>query len=220
MAVIIYSASGNLRTVEQMGFTENLKMPEVKILEDSLYDGYVDEVMELVNDVQSRIYDFSNEMHEVETMHFSLLEVPEESVADFNILYSKVQSYLTRCASILITINKEKGEWQSLKSKAERIYKKIQNFVYANDIKIKELKNQALQLAYAEEKMPSLIRVLQIIESVIPDLKSLEDRVQIRLNDLDRANTNLNRQQKITEDLIALNHPVRTFRSLNLSERR
>lgn len=219
MPVIIYSATGNLRSVEQMGFTENMKIPEVKVLEDALYDGYIDEVMELLNDVYARVYDFSNEMHEVETMHFSLLEVPEESIADFNVLYAKVQGYLSRCASILITINKEKSEWQSLKSKAERIHKRIQNFVFANDPKIKDLKNQALQLAYAEEKMPSLIRVLNIIESVIPDLKMLEDRVQVRLNDLDRANTNLNRQQKITEDLIALNHPVGTFRSLNVNKK-
>jgi len=217
MAVILYSSSGNLRTVEQMGFTENIKIPTVKILEESIYDGYVDDVSESLNDVQARIYDFSNEMHEVEKMTFSLLDVPEESIADFNILYAKVQSYLTRCASILITINKERSEWQSLKSKAQRVYKKIQNFIYANDLKIKELKNQALQLAYAEEKMPSLVRIADIIDSVIPDLKMLEDRVQIRLNDLDRGNTNLNRQQKITEDLIALNHPVRTFRSLNLN---
>ncbi len=214
MGVIIYSATGDLRTIEQSGFTENIKIPKVQILEDSLYEGYADEVTELLNDVYGRIYDFSNEMYEVESMKFSLLEAPEESVADFNILYAKVQSYLSRCASILITINKEKSEWQSLKSKAQRVYKKIQNFTYANDPKIKELKNQALQAAYAEDKMPSLVRVVDIIDSIIPDLKMLEDRVQIRLNDLDRANTNLNRQQKINEDLIALNHPIGTFRSL------
>ena len=103
-----------------------------------------------------------------------------------------------------------------IKIKAERIYKKVQNLIFALDPKIKELKNQALQTAYSEEKMTSLIRALNIINSVIPDLKMLEDRVQIRLQDLDRANTNLNRQQKITEDLIALNHPVRTFRSIDI----
>ena len=216
MPVIIYSATGDIRTIERMGFTENIKIPEVKILEEDIYEGYSGEVMEVLEDIHARMYDFSDEMHEVENMNFTLLSAPEESVADFNILYARVQSYLSRCASILITINKEKSEWQSVKSKAERIHKKIQNFVFANDPKIKELKNQALQTAYAEEKMPSLVRALNIIDSVIPDLKLLEDRVQIRLNDLDRGNTNLNRQQKITEDLIALNHPIGTFRSLKI----
>ena len=102
------------------------------------------------------------------------------------------------------------------KSKAERIYKRVQNIVYVTDAVCKTLKNQALQQAYAEEKMPSLVRVLDIINSIIPDLKLLGDRVEIKLSDLDRANTNLNRQQKITEDLIALNHPVGTLRTLSV----
>lgn len=216
MPVILYSTSHKITTIEKSAFTENVSISEPKVLEESLYEGYHNEVLQLANDIVIRNYDFSNEMYEIEEMHFSLLEIPEESIADFNTLYARVQSYLTRCASILITINKERSEWVSLKSKAQRIYKKVQNFVFTHDGICKTLKNQALQTSYAEEKMPSLVRVLDVIDSVIPDLKMLEDRTQIRLNDLERANTNLNRQQKITEDLIALNHPVNTRRSLTI----
>ena len=214
MPTIIYSSSYTPRTIEKSAFTQNVTINTPPILEQSLYSDYYNEVLDLTNAISVRDFDFQNEMHEIENMIFSLLEYPEESVADFNVLYARVQSYLTRCSSILIEINREKSEWQSLKSKAERIYKRVQNIIYVNDPVCKTLKNQALQQAYAEEKMPSLVRVLDIINSIIPDLKLLGDRVEIKLSDLDRANTNLNRQQKITEDLIALNHPVGTSRTL------
>jgi hypothetical protein len=214
LPTIIYSSSYTPRTIEKSAFTQNVTINTPPILEQSLYSDYYNEVLDLTNAISVRDFDFQNEMHEIENMIFSLLEYPEESVADFNVLYARVQSYLTRCSSILIEINREKSEWQSLKSKAERIYKRVQNIIYVNDPVCKTLKNQALQQAYAEEKMPSLVRVLDIINSIIPDLKLLGDRVEIKLSDLDRANTNLNRQQKITEDLIALNHPVGTSRTL------
>ncbi len=216
MPTIIYSSSYTPRTIEKSAFTQNVTINTPPILEQPLYSDYYNEVLDLINSISVRDFDFQNEMHEIENMIFSLLEYPEESVADFNVLYARVQSYLTRCSSILIEINREKSEWQSLKSKAERIYKRVQNIVYVTDAVCKTLKNQALQQAYAEEKMPSLVRVLDIINSIIPDLKLLGDRVEIKLSDLDRANTNLNRQQKITEDLIALNHPVGTLRTLSV----
>jgi DNA repair ATPase RecN len=216
LPTIIYSSSYTPRTIEKSAFTQNVTINTPPILEQPLYSDYYNEVLDLINSISVRDFDFQNEMHEIENMIFSLLEYPEESVADFNVLYARVQSYLTRCSSILIEINREKSEWQSLKSKAERIYKRVQNIVYVTDAVCKTLKNQALQQAYAEEKMPSLVRVLDIINSIIPDLKLLGDRVEIKLSDLDRANTNLNRQQKITEDLIALNHPVGTLRTLSV----
>jgi len=220
MPEIIYSISGKLpRHDEFDGLTENVQFEKFQVLEASMYDTYLTDISNLLTEVQCKSFNFSNELIEVESMVFTLLENPEESIADFNILYQRVQSYLTRCASILITINSTRSEWQSLKSKADRIYKRVQNYVFTNDATCKTLKNQGLQIAYAEEKMPSLVRLKDIIEQVIPDLKSLEDRVQIRLNDLDRANTNLNRQQKITEDLISLNHQVGTRRTIITNSR-
>ena len=134
MPEIIYSISGKLpRHDEFDGLTENVQFEKFQVLEASMYDTYLTDISNLLTEVQCKSLNFSNELIEVESMVFTLLENPEESIADFNILYQRVQSYLTRCASILITINSTRSEWQSLKSKADRIYKRVQNYVFTND---------------------------------------------------------------------------------------
>ncbi|MCK9543221.1 MAG: hypothetical protein M0R03_14465, partial [Novosphingobium sp.] len=141
MPTIIFTTTGDIRSIE---FTENFSNTVPKILETPPYPEYFNDTSKLLDSVFSRFYDFSSEMAEIETMSFSLLEAPEESIADFNVLYARVQSLQSRCASILISINREKSEWQSLKSSAARVYKKVQNLIYVNDGICKTLKNQQL----------------------------------------------------------------------------
>ena len=77
---------------------------------------------------------------------------------------------------------------------------------------VRKLKNKELQEAYVHEQVSELVDVKELIEDAIDSLDLLIDTFQIRKDDLDKANVNLSRQQKVVESLIGLGHPVQSHR--------
>ena len=62
-----------------------------------------------------------------------------------------------------------------------------------------------MQEAAIQEKIPELTDLLEGLDIIIEGLEHDEYVVKIKKEQLDTANVNLNRQQKVVEDMIGLN---------------
>jgi uncharacterized protein YaaN involved in tellurite resistance len=165
----------------------------------------------LVGEIASRNYSFQAELNEVTQMRYALQEAPENSVHEFNELYARVQSLSSRVAEIIIQVYREKAWWQHHGYTAKKLYRKARTlYLQADDVR--KLKNKELQEAYVHEQVSELVDVKELIEDAIDSLDLLIDTFQIRKDDLDKANVNLSRQQKVVESLIGLGHPVQSHR--------
>ena len=171
------------------------------------------EVEELITDVYARDYTFEAELDEVNTTMVLQLDAhPEEAVAEFNELYSEAQAYQSRVTSILISAYKEKRVWERFNAIAKSLYRKAKNRLYVTDDDIKSLRNKELQEAAVQEKIPDLTNVKEYIENNVEDLESIISIVKEKKEDLDKANTNLSRQQKVVETLVGIGYSVRANR--------
>jgi t-SNARE complex subunit (syntaxin) len=74
---------------------------------------------------------------------------------------------------------------------------------------IKGLRNKELQEAKVQEEVPELADLEEMIDSVIDDLDLMIDIVKEKKEELDKANTNLSRQQKVVESMIGLGYSVK-----------
>lgn len=174
------------------------------------------EVEELITDVYARDYTFEAELDEVNTTMVLQLDAhPEEAVAEFNELYSEAQAYQSRVTSILISAYKEKRVWERFNAIAKSLYRKAKNRLYVTDDDIKSLRNKELQEAAVQEKIPDLTNVKEYIENNVEDLESIISIVKEKKEDLDKANTNLSRQQKVVETLVGIGYSVRANRIKN-----
>lgn len=151
---------------------------------------------------------FSPDLSEVREIKIKIEEHPEEDLAGFNELYSKVQAFRSRCSSILFDMYKERGIWKSYQHDLKRIYKKIKNQTLVERTDIQKLRNKELQEAAVETQMPITVRLLDLAEGKLEDIENEIDMVQIKLSDCDHAEMNLSRQQKIVEALIGIGYPV------------
>ena len=169
------------------------------------------ELEAMAENVVGRVYDFTAEESEIAEISFSLLEVPEDSLHEFNVLYAQVQSYSSRVAAIIIQVYREKSWWQKQLYVAKKLYRKART-TYLRGPEVRALKNKELQEAYVHEQIAELVDLKELIEEHIDSLDLLIDTFQIRKEDLDKANTNLSRQQKVVESLIGIGYPVRGSR--------
>lgn len=151
---------------------------------------------------------FSPDLSEIAGVKISIEEHPEEDLAGFNELYSKVQAFRSRASSILFNMYKERGIWKSYQHDLKRIYKKIKNQTLTERTDIQKLRNKELQEAAVEIQMPITVRLLDLTEGKLEDIENEIDMVQIKLSDCDHAEMNLSRQQKIVEALIGIGYPV------------
>lgn len=174
---------------------------------------YVPELVDLIQEVQSRSYSFEEDLFWIQSLTFSITEHPEESVAEFNELYARVQSFHSRVTSILISILQEKAIWQRLYQRAKRLYRKARGGLLHSRKDIKELRNKELQEAAVHEEIRELVDVQEAIGFVLEDLDLLVEIVELKKEELDKANTNLSRQQKAVETLVGVGYPVQGARS-------
>jgi len=170
---------------------------KIKILS---YTNPLDDKFESVNaliyTINDRFFTFNAELEEIEEFTYKLDDHPEEDVVGFNELYSKLQAYLSRTTSILISARREKANWQRLLSEANGFYKRVRSSFFAHRDDIQKLKNKELQEAQVEEAIPDLVDARRRAEDKIEELESIIEIFEEKRDELDKANTNLSRQQK------------------------
>ena len=177
--------------------TNNIQHP----LEECLPS--LQEIVEEIKDRQLQIYNVPyNELNEIV---IALIPNPDEDIAAFNETYAYIQSYINRISTILISVRKELKIWNVFKLRLKVIYRKAKNNLIINDPSIKALRNKDMQEAAIQEKIPELTDLLEGLDIIIEGLEHDEYVVKIKKEQLDTANVNLNRQQKVVEDMIGLN---------------
>ena len=177
--------------------TNNIQHP----LEECLPS--LQEIVEEIKDRQLQIYNVPyNELNEIV---IALIPNPDEDIAAFNETYAYIQSYINRISTILISVRKELKIWNIFKLRLKVIYRKAKNNLLINDPSIKALRNKDMQEAAIQEKIPELTDLLEGLDIIIEGLEHDEYVVKIKKEQLDTANVNLNRQQKVVEDMIGLN---------------
>jgi hypothetical protein len=169
----------------------------------------VGELESLIAEIQERDYTFEGELDEIQSIKVMLKENPESDITEFNNLYSFVQSHVSRVAEIYISLLREKGVWQRYKARSKRLYRKARNRLLTTREDIKSLRNKELQEAKVQEEVPELADLEELIDSVIDDLDLMIDIVKEKKEELDKANTNLSRQQKVVESMIGLGYSVK-----------
>jgi septal ring factor EnvC (AmiA/AmiB activator) len=183
-------------------------MSIIHFLKTDVVPNYTNDVIELAEGLSLLSFSFDLELSEIKSMKVKLMEDPENSLADFNILYSKIQSYQSRITSILIDILEEKSTWQRWNRKANAIYKKGKNFLLSTNEDIKKLRNKEMQEAYIDNMLPELVKLKDSIDDVLEDIDSLKDIVYEKKEEMDKVNTNISRQQRVVESMIGLGYPV------------
>ena len=173
---------------------------------------FSDDLELLVQEVSNRNYQFDAEIREIKEMVFTISEDPEENMISFNSLYARVTSYYSRACYILIAIESEKAVWQKFKSRASRMYR-IQENTLLQDEAIQSLRNKELQKATVETRIPDIVRMKILVEDVLDSLSTLSSIVKIKCDELDKAATNLNRQQRVIESMIGLGYQVKVRRN-------
>jgi hypothetical protein len=166
---------------------------------------YVNDFISLITEIderQKRMYSVPYE--ELDSLSIELDSYPEENIEKFNEKYAYVQSLYFRVSFVLMEIKKELKDWNFLKSKVMTLYRRAKNLLLISKPDIKNLRNKELQEAAIQLELSDIVDVLESVDSVIQSLKFDFDIVSLKLDALDKANLNLNRQQKILEDEIML----------------
>ncbi len=181
--------------------------------EDSIeyYSGFLKDIAALLLLFNSQpLEDFENEIKEVLMFSCTLDQFPEEAFADISFLYAEVQSYLSRTSSVLSNMYVYKSKLGRLVREGNRIFKKAKNRILATEEDIRKLRNQSLQEAAINDKLYYIVDIIDSINNSLEYLSEQIDIVAIKEKDLDRINSNINRQQRHVESLIGLNYPVHT----------
>ena len=145
---------------------------------------------------------------ELDNIQFSLSPTPDDNISEFNEKYAFVQSHCNRVGHILIQVKKEIKIWNSFRNRAKSLYRKAKNNLLTTVTDIKNLRNKELQEAAIQERVPEVVDLLEGLDILIEELEYDIDIIKIKKELLDSANLNLSRQQRVVEDLIALNTPV------------
>ena len=161
------------------------------------------EIVEEIKDRQNQVYNVPYD--ELNEIVIALIPNPDEDIAAFNETYAYIQSYINRISTILISVRKELKIWNIYKLRLKILYRKAKNNLLISDTSIKALRNKDMQEAAVQEEIPELTDLLEGIDVVIEGLEHDEYVVKIKKEQLDTANVNLNRQQKVVEDMIGLN---------------
>ena len=177
-------------------------------------DACIPDLVQIVEDIQGRDYTFDKEIQEVTSVSLSLQKDPQEDVIVFNELYAEVQSHLNRISSIIVEMYREKAWWQKRQHTIKRLYLKARTLLLHTRNEIKALKNKELQEAAIHEEIREVVDLKSIIENVIEDLELSIDMITVKRDELDKANTNLSRQQKVLDTLVGLGYPVHARREM------
>lgn len=185
-------------------------MPKIRILKDEEIDHPIEtcipDLVELLQDIyekQENLYRVPYE--EVNTLTTELDNYPDDDIALFNEKYSKVQSQNNRITVILIELRQELKEWKSLKNRLKILYRKARNLLLVERPEIKALRNKELQEAAIQNKITNLVDIVEGVDNIIEGIEEDISIVKIKKDNLDNANINLSRQQKVVEDIMALN---------------
>ncbi len=169
-------------------------------------DKYIEELAELMEEIQSKkdnIYEVP--FSELSQIQFELDTSPDESIEIFNEKYAYAQSHYNRVSYILMQVKKELKTWQFYKGRLKILYRKAKNLLLINRPDIKALRNQTLQEAAIQYELDDLLDMLEWLDVIIDGIKHDVDIVTIKMDTLDKAIINLNRQQRVVEDEMALN---------------
>jgi hypothetical protein len=167
------------------------------------------QLLEIVDEVRNRNYSFDKELSEVSNIKISLDEAPQDDVVGMNKLYAEIQAYQSRTSAIIMDIYREKAWWQQCYFRAKRLYRKARGVLLNTREDVKKLKNKELQEAAIHEEIRELVDLVDILDQVIEDLDLSIALVSVKKEELDKANTNLSRQQKAIDTLVGLGYPVK-----------
>jgi NifU-like protein involved in Fe-S cluster formation len=156
--------------------------------------------------------DFVAEIQELKQMIVELDSDPDQNIGNLNALYAKVQGYLSRVAEILIEMHEALREARKAASGYKTAYALERAKLLSTSIEIQQLKNQSLQEAAVMTQLRSLFEQKEQAERDVDDLELLIKITQQKMDDLDKLNTNLSRQQKVVETLIGIGHQVKANR--------
>jgi hypothetical protein len=173
-------------------------------------------VEELINDIITEGYDFSDDVGEVMRMKLELARTPEDSYGDISTQYADVQAYISRVTYIIMEILIIKSIWKNYLARANQVYTKARNFYFTHDVQIKSLRNKELQESAVQEKVPHLVALRDYCELIMSDIKDLIEILREKKEELDKINTNINRQQKVVEGLANLGYPIGTRKNAKM----
>jgi hypothetical protein len=182
-------------------------MAKVLITSDLSYpiDKYIPNINCIISDIRNKMNNiYITPYLEIDSINFGLDISPDEDISIFNNKYSYVQSHCTYISSILMEIKKEIKIWNGHKNDLNLFYRKARNMLLTTKPEIKALRNKELQEAAIQTNLEDIVDLIESIDGIIDDLKYDQDIVSIKKDDLDKANVNLNRQQKVVEDEMML----------------
>jgi len=185
---------------------------------EGILEKFTQEILDLTNDITNQGYDFAGVLPEIEGMQFSLMANPDDSLSEFMGLYSVLQAHQSRIVSIIITIRQEKQTWIKFKYSVDRLFKKLRNTLLSSRKDIQTLKSQELRDGKINEELEPLVNLQQIISGVFDDLDYLIEICELKRDDLDKANTNMSRQQKVVETLVGLGYPAKKYKNENFTQ--
>ena len=185
-------------------------MAKIKIISDEHFqypiEDYIKELIDIARDVFYRKeIMYGVPFKELDEIKFELDEFPDESIEIFNQKYAYVQNHYSRVCYILMQVKKELKFWTEYKGRLKSLYRKAKNKLLIENPEIKMLRNKEMQDAAIQNQLDDLMDLMESLDTVIDSLKYDVDIVSIKLDSLDKANVNLNRQQKVVEDEMALN---------------
>lgn len=169
------------------------------------------DLVSLIDDINNARSDpYDTPYREILQMGAELENSPEENLSSFNEKYAFIQSQHNRLTSIIIELRMELKRWQIYKSRLKILYRKARNLLLTSRDDIKTLRNKELQEAAIQTELDNIIDLLDGLDIVIEDLQYTSEIAMLKKDQLDKINMNINRQQKVVEDMIFLNHPVVT----------
>lgn len=180
---------------------------------------HLEELEVLANEITNReSCSFAAEIQEVRSIAVELQEIPEESVADFNTLYSWINAHRSRVSTILMDINRERAAWKEYKYRVAQIYRKGKSYALTAQEYIIKLRNKELQEAAIQEALPEVIDLQELIKYRIDVLDDIEAVVEIKRDQINAANMDLSRQQRVIEILQGMNYPLQGQRKLIMKQ--
>jgi len=172
-------------------FSRNMKS-RLSSLNDLNYESF-DSIVNYITDNLSVVY-FGKEYKEIKKSFVVLNARPESNgLGTLNSKINEIQGLKDRVASIMLDVYNNLGIWERILFYIEKFHKYNMNKLFSSD-EIKELKNQDLRIAGAEEKIPKIINMKDFCIQQISEIKNFLKQCDIAFNNLKSVNDNVSRQ--------------------------
>jgi len=174
-----------------------------KFLQRELSYTFFEDIYNYLSEQESLSYDdISYELTQIKA--FMDPDPTNLGLNSLNLRLQQVQAQKDRLATILVRLYSEKSRWEKFRFVVEKFFEKNKRDLLS-DKSIESLRNQQLQIAAVERRLPLIVKARDLCDLHLVELNSLIKQSEVVFNNMKSINDNISRQITVIQQQIAIN---------------